>query len=122
MKMALMLLFPFAALAQDVVAEPNVPSLLGSVLKNIATGQYVMAASALVLILVYLFRKFVLPKLSLGNGVLPYITIALGALVGILSNIVAGVGPAEAANIILISGPGAAMLWDSVFKLMAKKG
>ena len=120
MKVVLMMLFPLSAFAQEIL-EPNVPSLLGSVLKAIMSGQYVVAASALILILVYLFRKFALQKLALGNGVLPYVTIFLGALVGILSNIVAGVGPAEAANIILIAGPGAAMLWDSVFKLMVKK-
>lgn len=125
MKALFLLLLPLLAFAQEVVpeiiAEPNIPSLLGSVLKSIMTGQYVAGASALILILVYLFRKIALPKLGLGNGVLPYVTIGLGALVGILSNIVAGLPPGEAANIILVSGPGAALLWDSVFKLFVKK-
>lgn len=103
--------------------EPNVDlnSLLDAIEASLVGGDKIIAASGIVLLLVHLFRKFALPRLKLGNGVIPYVSIASGLLMGVAADMFAGVSAMEAAKIALLSGPGASLMWDSFFKLMAKK-
>ena len=99
----------------------DINATVQSIFDYIAHGKPVMAAAAGILILVYLFRRYALPKLKIGNGVLPILSLALGGIIGILSQVIAGVPPAEAAKIILISGPGASVFWSAILKLFVKK-
>lgn len=103
--------------------EPSVNpgSVMAEVLKDLIFGKKVAAAAGAVLIGVWIFRQYFLPKLNLGSGILPYVSLALGALIGILSAIFGGASPQEAASIFLLSGPTASTLWSSVFKLLSKK-
>lgn len=101
--------------------QVNVSQVLQEILKNASSGNKIIMASGIVLVLVYLFKTNILPKLELGNGVLPWVSIGCGLVVGVLSSIVAGVAPTEAADIALISGPGASIFWSSVVKLVTKK-
>lgn len=110
------------AWCQDLPEQAlDINATIQSIFDYIAHGKPVMAASAGILILVYLFRRYALPKLRLGNGVLPILSLVLGVVIGVLSQVIAGVPPAEAAKIILISGPGASVFWSSILKLFVKK-
>lgn len=105
----------------DQVNNVDVTATIQSIAQALAEGKKVVAVSGAILILVYLFRKYFFDKLGLGSGILPYISIILGVIMGLLSNIVAGVSPGEAAKIALISGPSASILWNSIFKLVMNK-
>ena len=90
-------------------------------LADVVSGKYVMAAAALVLLLVYLFRQYALPKLNLGSGVLPYVSLGIGVIIAIASAVTGGVPVAEAVKIALLSGPAASTLWSALLKLVLHK-
>lgn len=118
----LLFLIPVMGFAQETPQEHiDINATIQSIFDYIQHGKPVMAASAGILILVYLFRRYALPKLQLGNGVLPILSVVLGAIIGVLSQVIVGISPAEAAKIVLISGPGASMFWATVIKLFMKK-
>lgn len=115
------LLFGSLAFAGDPNASIDLNQILSLVADNIASGKHVVLGAAIVLGLVALFKRFVQPRIPVGNGALPYLSIALGLLVGLCSDLVNGISAAEAAKIALLSGPGATFFWESLFKLVVKK-
>lgn len=102
-------------------AADDLNHLSDAMLSALGQGKLVVVGAIVVLFLVHVFRKFLMPKLKLGTGFLPYLSIILGLIVGVCSDLINGVSASQAAQIALLSGPGASMLWNSVFKLVAKK-
>jgi hypothetical protein len=121
MKAFLFMLLPLVASAQEAV-DPNMNQVVDAIFQAFSAGKVVAGVSGIVLILVFLFRKYLLPRLGLGNGILPYLAIILSAVIGLLGSILGGMEPSSAAQVILFSGPGAIAFWDAMIKLVTKKG
>lgn len=84
------------------------------------SGQWLMVGAVLSLMLTFAFRKFLLPSLKLGSGVLPLVSAALGVIAGVGAAIIGGADMASASMAVL-SGPLASTLWDSLVKYFFKK-
>lgn len=120
MKYALIVFFaPMFALAND--GDVNLNAVMDQIFLNISENKPVGYAAGAILVLVFLFRKYIMPKTRFNAGVLPWLSILLGFLIGFLGMLSGGVPLVEAVNVMLISGPGASAMWASVFKLMSKK-
>lgn len=102
--------------------ELDINAILSAIFANIGQGKPVILGAAIVLFLVHLFKVYIMPKLNLGPAILGYLSLGLGALVGVLSHVIAGLPLSEAANVVLLSGAGAQILWQNFFKLISKKG
>lgn len=126
MAFAFVCLLPMITLAQELIqpGEPQdineVVTLLGTVIKYFKEGQYLLGGAALTLILVFAFRKFVMPKMKLKAGVLPLISAVTGCLVGVSLAILAG-ATATQALLSVGAGPLASTLWDALIKYFFKK-
>ena len=116
----LFLLSPVIA-ATEAAADPNLNQVVDAIGEAIASGKMVVAVAGIVMILVWAFRKYALPRLGLGSGSLPYLAVLLSAVIGICSAILGGMSVGQAANVVLISGPSAMALWSGIFSLISKK-
>lgn len=112
---------PVASPSASPVVQQDINPLVDQIFSNIASGKWVMAASAFVLLLVYLFRRYLQPKLNLGSGILPWISIVLGVLVGVASGTLGGLPVAEAIKIAILSGPSASTIWSAILKNILHK-
>jgi hypothetical protein len=83
-------------------------------------GKILGAAAGLTLILVFLFRKFLMARLKLKPGVLPLVSLLLGALAGWASAVLAGATAGQAA-LALLAGPVASQAWDIIVKYFFPK-
>jgi hypothetical protein len=106
------------ALAQAV--DPDPLSYIGVIWAAIQSGQYLAAGAGVTLILVLLIKKYLLPKLGLGSGILPVVSIVLGIVSGVGMAIMGG-APLGAAIAAAFSGPVASSLWDALIKYFFKK-
>lgn len=84
-------------------------------------GQWVLVGAILSLILTFAFRKFLMPSLKLGSGVLPLVSAVLGVVAGVGAAIVGG-AELMPAVLAVFSGPLASTLWDAAVKYFFKKG
>ena len=112
-------LIGFMAFAQDVPKEPgslqDVAQLLPLLLEFGKSGKWLLFGAALTMVLVFVLRQYVLPKLGLTTKVLPLVSAVLGALVGVAGPLLMGADP-KAALLAVLSGPVASTLWQAVFK------
>lgn len=92
------------------------PALVGAY-KN---GAWTLFGALIALILTFVIRKFVLPVVKLGSGVLPLVSAILGIVAGV-GLAVANGASAQAASMAVLSGPLASTLWDSLIKYFFKK-
>lgn len=84
-------------------------------------GQWLLVGAVLSLILTFAFRKFLMPSLKLGSGVLPLVSAGLGVVAGVGAAIVGG-AELMPAVLAVFSGPLASTLWDSAVKYFFRKG
>jgi branched-subunit amino acid transport protein AzlD len=114
--------FCLSAFAQ--AAEPGsvdqAVGLLPQILANISQGKYLLAGALITLVIVFIVKQYVLPKVNLSTGALPLISLVVGALSAVALGISGGATPAQAA-LALLSGPTASALWDIVIKFMVPK-
>lgn len=128
-----LLLFLFAVLftgvcmAEEVVHLVKEPEQVTDALKMIPVilgalkdGNYLLAGAFCSLVLTFLSRRFVLPKLKLGPGILPILSAVIGCVSGVGIAIAAGANVSQA-SLAVLSGPLASTLWDSVIKYAFKK-
>jgi|LakMenE18May11ns_1017448.scaffolds.fasta_scaffold9953450_6 hypothetical protein len=113
--LALVLGWVFAAFAQEPESVEQAVGLLGPIWELIAKGEYLAAGAGITLILVFAFRKYALPKLKIGPGVLPLLAAGLGIVVGVAVSLYGGAKLDEAALAVL-SGPAAMALWSALIK------
>lgn len=86
------------------------------VLIELATnGQWLFFGALLAVVLTFLIRQFVLPKLGLNTRVLPLVSAILGGASAWCIAYLAGATPLAAA-LTLLSGPVGSLLWDAVLK------
>lgn len=126
MKRILCLLGLTAALpvfAQAIGEPGSVEQAVGMlpILVNFAkAGNWLMFGAALSLLLTFAIKKYVLPKVGLGNGVLPLVSIVLGVVAGVGAAVLGGAS-VQAATLAVLSGPLASSLWDALFQYFFKK-
>jgi hypothetical protein len=121
MFLSAMIVMPTTVLAQAQDANLDLNLVFSQLFEHINENRPVGYAAAGILILVYLFRKYVLPKTPFNAGVLPWLSILLGVFIGFLGMVSGGASISESVNVMLLSGAGASALWSSLFKLVAKK-
>jgi hypothetical protein len=120
------LLFPMSLWAEGnaVVLEPEsleeALRFIPVILEALSSGNYLVMGAAISLVLTFLVRRFVLPKMGLGNGFLPVVAALLGMLAGVGGAILGG-ADMQSAVLAVMSGPLASVLWDSFFKYFFKK-
>jgi hypothetical protein len=112
-------LFVWAQVTQPETVEEAV-GLFQPLWDAIGNGQYLAAGAVITMIIVFAFRKWLMPKLNLGSGVLPIVSAFVGILSGAAVSVAGGADAGQAAMAVL-SGPMAGMLWDSLFKYFFKK-
>lgn len=124
MKKLILLAFalPMTVFAQ--VTEPvdvsGIVGILPAILNAFKNGQYLLAGALVSLILTFVIKTFVLPKVKLGNGVLPIVSALIGCLAGVSIAVANGAEPL-AATLAVFSGPVASTLWDSIVKYFFPK-
>ena len=94
--------------------------MIPTLMEAFQQGKFLAAGAGVTLISVFGFRKFILPKIPLGTGVLPLVSALLGVASGVAVSVMGGAAPTQAALAIL-SGPVASTLWDSLFKFFFNK-
>jgi hypothetical protein len=114
------LFMPLFAWAQEPETVAGAGSMLKPIWDAIGNGSYLLAGAGITLILVFVFRKYVMDKIGLGSGVLPLVSAVLGVISGLAVSVWGGANGGEAA-MAMLSGPAAGMLWDAVFKYFFKK-
>lgn len=119
--------FPILARAQDsgtIVLEPgSVDQALGVgalMIQFFQEGKILAAAAMLTLVLVFVFRQFIMPKLKLASGVLPLVSAVTGVIAGAAIALASGARPAEA-MLALMAGPAASTFWDALAKYLIPK-
>jgi hypothetical protein len=112
------------ALPEMISTEPQsldqVVSLIAPIITFVKNGQYLMAGAAVTLVLVFLFKTFILPRIALTTQILPLLSAVLGLFAGLSISILAGATPLQA-MIAMGSGPAASLLWDSILKFFLTK-
>ena len=109
------------ALAQVAApADGDIVGYIPAIWLAIQQGNWLLAGAGVTLILTLLVKKFLLPKIGVGNGVLPIVSAVLGIVSGVGMAILGG-APLGAAAAAVFSGPLASMLWDAVVKYFFKK-
>lgn len=119
----LLAMLPMVSVAEEYVGPGNMEEalrFLPVILEALRSGNYLVAGAAVALILTFLARKYLLPKMGLGNGFLPVISALVGLIAGVGLAIVGGAS-ADAAMLAVMSGPLASVLWDALFKYFFKK-
>jgi hypothetical protein len=104
------------ALAPQVTNPQTVDealTMLNVIVKLFQEGQYLLAGAALTLVLVFIFRRFFMHKLS--TKALPLISIVTGLVTGISLAILSGASPTQAL-LASLSGSVASSLWDAGLK------
>lgn len=112
---------PSPASLVGVVPDQDVNSLVSQIFAAFAAGKLAVGISAIVVLCTFIFRKYVVDAGKLGSGSLPWVSVVLGIVFGIASNVLFGASPAAAASAILLSGPIASSLWSNVLKLVLHK-
>jgi hypothetical protein len=114
-------LFAWAQAAVDVPTDLNgVAAFIPALLQAIKSGNWLLFGAFVSLILTYALRTYVLPKMGVGSGALPWISLVIGAVAGI-GGAVAGGATLGAAAMAALSGPLASTLWDMVFQYFLPK-
>lgn len=115
----------YIAFAQEAI--PGEPDSVGEVVKLVPvivgafkSGSFLMAGAGIALIVTYIFRRAVLPKIKLGSGVLPIVSALVGCFAGVSVAILGGANLLEA-SLAVMSGPLASVLWDAVIKYFLPK-
>jgi len=112
-------LMPVFAFAEE--AAVDLDSVIDQLALAVSEAKWVVVVACVVVILVHLSRKFLIDKIGLGSGVLPILSLVLGALLSWGLSVIGGVSAAEAAKSILFSGATASLLWSGLLKLLFKK-
>jgi hypothetical protein len=94
--------------------------LLPVIMSTMKNGQWLAFGALISLVVTFIVRKWVLPKLKLGSGVLPLVSALIGMFAGVSLAIANGAEP-SAAGLAVLSGPLASTLWDSSIKYFFKK-
>lgn len=117
---ALAIGWAIAAMGQEPGSLPEAFNLLAPIIELIGNGKYLAGGAGITLILVYLFRAYVMPKLKVGPGALPLIAAGLGVVVGLAASLFGG-AKLEEATLAVLSGPAAMALWSAVIKYFLPK-
>lgn len=90
-------------------------------LLGLLSGMYTAMMAALVtMLIVFLFRKFLMKSWGLASGVLPWFSVGVGFVVGFYTASWLRASPGEV-QISMLAGPIAGFLWDSLGKYFVKK-
>lgn len=114
------LFMPLLAWAQEPETIGEATSMLQPIWDMFAQGKYLAAGAGVTLVLVFVFRKYVMGKLGLGTGILPLVSAVLGVVSGLAVSVWGGASGGEAA-MAMLSGPAAGMLWDAAIKYFFNK-
>lgn len=110
---------PAVAEAPAAVQEPvnlnDVAQLIPTLVGFAKNGQWLLFGALLSMVMTFMIRQFVLPKISLGAGVLPLVSGVLGVLSGVGGAVYMGATPI-AALLAVMSGPAGSWLWSALAK------
>lgn len=129
MKWLLFILFlPLALFAQTPIAPPvlapdtldQVVGLLPSLINAFKQGHFLLAGAVSTLIVTFVLKQYILPKLNLGTGILPLASTVIGILIGWAISVIGG-ATAVQAMLAVMSGPLASNLWDLGLKYFVAK-
>ena len=104
----------FAQITQPETVEKAV-GLLPMIYEAFKSGQTLMAAALATLVIVFILRQYVLPKLNLSAAVLPLVSIVVGMLSALAISVASG-STLQAAAMALLAGPLASSLWSVLIK------
>lgn len=109
---------------ESPVAEPkdwgDVAEFFPAMIQAVKSGNWLLFGALVSLILTFAVKQFVLPKLGVGNGILPILSVVLGAVAGVGGAVASGASLGAAALAVL-SGPLASTLWDAIVKYFFPK-
>lgn len=108
----------------DPVAVPTdlngVAGLIPTFLAAWQNKNWLLIGALVSLVLTFIIKTYVLPKIGIGNASLPWISIVIGILAGV-GGAVAGGAPLGAAALAIFSGPLASSLWAMLFQFLVPK-
>ena len=104
----------FAQITEPATVEKAV-SLLPMIYEAFKSGQTLMAAALLTLVIVFVVRQYVLPKLNVSAALLPLVSLIVGALSALAISVASG-ATLQAAAMALMAGPLASSLWSVLIK------
>ena len=109
-------LFGSVVLAQEVLPPETIDQALGfipGIIEAAKNSNWVMFGAGVAMVLTWVIKEYVFPKIGLGNALLPWVSLVIGVLSGYGGAVFMGATP-EAALLGLMSGPVASMLWAAV--------
>lgn len=98
----------------------DVMGFLPVIIHAAQNGQWLLFGALIALVVTFIAKKYILPKLKLGNGLLPLISALVGMVGGVGLAIANGAEPLQA-SLAVLSGPLASTLWDALIKYFFKK-
>lgn len=105
--------------ADEVAPVPEPDSLekaigfIPTIIEAAKSSNWLLFGGLVALVLTFVVKKYVLPKVNLGTGVLPWVSIVLGLLAGVGGAVAAG-AKLEAALLAVLSGPLASTIWETI--------
>ena len=119
----LLFLFPIFAWAQEALPPESIEevvSFIPALMAAIKSSNWLAVGAIVTVILCFLIKKYLLPKIGLASGVMPLVSIVVGILAGVGMAVIGGASP-QAAAMAALSGPLASSLWDALIKYFFKK-
>ncbi len=111
------------AMAFAQVAEPQnldqAVAYMPVLMKYIHSGSVLGISAVVVLLLSYVLKAYVIPRVGLNKGAIPVISMALGVLVGPAIAIISGASPEQAVQS-LAAGPWAVFMHEAIAKYFQK--
>jgi hypothetical protein len=81
---------------------------------------YLMVGAGANVAFVVVFRKFLMRPMGFESGILPWLSIVSGAVIGVSIAVMAGASQEEA-RMAVLAGPASGYFWDSLLKYFFKK-
>lgn len=122
----LLLFVPSLAFAQDASSQADIGGAITHLIEGLQSQNWMLVTCAGILVAVWVWNAFVMPKLISGDKhpkwkkASPWISIALGSVVQVVSALIAGSDVASAINIGVSTGLMAAGGWSAGGKYLLK--
>jgi len=104
-----------AVVVEDPKSTEELVKFLPLLIDAFKHSQWLLFGALTTMVLIFVFRQYVLPKLNFSTAILPLLSAVIGVPVGLSIAIVGGASPKDALLAVL-SGPVASTLWAALAK------
>ena len=98
----------------------DLSGMLPAIVAAVSAGKWVIVGAFAALVGTLVFRQYVLPKLKVSTGALPWVSLAISVLSGLAAHLAGGATWQQAASVVLVAGGVAGQVWSLGGKWVAE--